>query len=63
MAPDWDHRRVGSAVAGLMASALVALGSTAAEAKPCSEWTVVTLALDGSWGTGTADRLGCAPNP
>lgn len=43
-----------------MASALIALGCTRAGAEPWSEWTVVTLALDGSWGTGTADSQSAA---
>ncbi len=29
-------------------------------AQPVSEWTVVTLALDGSWGVGTAEHYGPA---
>lgn len=29
-------------------------------AQPVSEWTVVTLALDGSWGVGTAEYYGPA---
>ena len=55
MACKWGSFRVGSVVFSVVLSAVAALVSLPAAAEPCSEWTVVTLALDGSWGAGTAD--------
>ena len=60
MARKWGSFRVGSVVFSVVLPAVAALVSLPAAAEPCSEWTVVTLALDGSWGAGTADTQGAA---
>jgi hypothetical protein len=46
------------AILAFLSAALLLPASLAAQ--PVSEWTVVTLALDGSWGVGTAEHYGPA---
>jgi hypothetical protein len=60
MARRWGSSRVGSVVFSIVLPAVGALVSLPAAAEPRPEWTVVTLALDGSWGVGTADTQGAA---
>jgi hypothetical protein len=53
--------RVGLVVFGLVLPVVAATGTPLpATAEPFEEWTVVTLARDGSWGAGTADTQSAA---
>jgi len=52
---------VGLAAFGFVVPAVLATAAPLAEAaEPFEEWTVVTLARDGSWGAATADTQGAA---
>src|SRR5688500_15827662 len=60
MARTWGSFRVGSVAPSCVLTALVAVIPLPAAAELCSEWTVVTLARERSWGAGTADSPGAA---